>query len=212
MRKFATLNALFPAVRGEILAACLLQPKRWWYLSELAAHLRTTPSSLQREVTSLTKAGILLRRRDGNRLYLSANQEAPIYPELRGLMEKTAGLMMELQLLLEPFREKISCAFVFGSLSRGTENAGSDVDLMIVGEVGLFELSPRLRKLERKIGREINAVVFGAHELRAKSMDHFVGSVLASSKKFVIGSDHELDAIIGESRGAKAPHVQRGTG
>ena len=36
MRKTAALRALFPTVRGEVLAATLTQPDKWWYLSELA--------------------------------------------------------------------------------------------------------------------------------------------------------------------------------
>ena len=50
MRASPILTALFPAVRQEILAATLLSPERSWYLSELAAHLKTSPSSLQREL------------------------------------------------------------------------------------------------------------------------------------------------------------------
>ena len=48
-------DALFPAMRRGVLAATLSSPEKWWYLSELAHHLRTTPSSLQREVPMLVK-------------------------------------------------------------------------------------------------------------------------------------------------------------
>jgi len=138
MRKSTLLQALFPTSRANILAACMLQPDKWWYLTELATHLSTTPSSLQRDLISLTEAGILDARRDGRRLYVRANNESPIYSELRGLMEKTAGMVPALKLLLEPFREKILCAFVFGSVAKGTEHAASDVDLMVIGNVGLM--------------------------------------------------------------------------
>jgi hypothetical protein len=36
MRKTLALDPLFPTVRGEVLAATLTQPDKWWYLSELA--------------------------------------------------------------------------------------------------------------------------------------------------------------------------------
>jgi hypothetical protein len=48
MRKASVLTALFPAVRQGLLAATLGQPDKWWYLSELAGRLGTSPSSLQR--------------------------------------------------------------------------------------------------------------------------------------------------------------------
>src|SRR6185436_14416641 len=50
MRKPAALGALFPTVRGYVLTATLTQPEKWWYLSELAQFLGTSPSSLQREL------------------------------------------------------------------------------------------------------------------------------------------------------------------
>src|SRR5687768_13645057 len=52
----AVLGALFPRVRGDLLAATLLQPEKWWYLSELAKFLGAPPSSLQRELGSLVES------------------------------------------------------------------------------------------------------------------------------------------------------------
>src|SRR5713226_8292354 len=123
MRKTRTLATLFPTLRGELLAATLTRPDKWWYLSELAEFLRTTPSSLQRELKALVAGGILRRRRDGTRTYFKAETRSPLFPELRGLLEKTAGLLPTLQQALEPFQARIDCAFVYGSLARSQEHA-----------------------------------------------------------------------------------------
>jgi DNA-binding transcriptional ArsR family regulator len=85
----AVLDALFPSVRQHILGATLAEPARWWYLSELAHHLGTTPSSLQREVPLLVKAGILEERRNGRRTYFRAQQASPTYRNLLGIFAKT---------------------------------------------------------------------------------------------------------------------------
>jgi len=87
------LTALFPQVRQGVLAATLTQPSKWWYLSELADRLRTTPSSLQRELSSLVASGILKHRREGARAYFKAETRSPVFPELQQLFEKTAGLI-----------------------------------------------------------------------------------------------------------------------
>ena len=68
MRKRNPIDALFPKIRQSILAATYTQPERWWFMSELASFIKTTPSSLQRELGALIKSGILRSRRDGNRL------------------------------------------------------------------------------------------------------------------------------------------------
>jgi DNA-binding transcriptional ArsR family regulator len=65
--KVAVLDALFPSVRQHLLGTILAEPARWWYLSELARHLGTMPSSLQREFPLLENAGILEERREGSR-------------------------------------------------------------------------------------------------------------------------------------------------
>lgn len=43
MRKSKTLSTLFSKVHGDVLSATLSQSDKWWYLSELAEFLGTTP-------------------------------------------------------------------------------------------------------------------------------------------------------------------------
>jgi DNA-binding MarR family transcriptional regulator len=75
MRKKNPIDALFPKIRQNILAAAYGQPEKWWFMSELAAFIQTTPSSLQRELASLVESGILRQKRDGNRLYVQAETD-----------------------------------------------------------------------------------------------------------------------------------------
>ena len=103
MRKSpAALKALFPTVRGEILAATLSQPDKWWYLSELAQFLKTTPSTLQRDLKALVDGGILQQRREGTRAYFKADTRSPLFTDLRGLVEKTAGLRVHYDMPVHP--------------------------------------------------------------------------------------------------------------
>jgi predicted nucleotidyltransferase len=199
MRKSSALEALFPTVRGGLLAATLTRPDKWWYLSELAQFLHTTPSSLQRELKALVAGGILQQRREGTRIYFKAETQSPVFRELRGLLEKTAGLLPALQLALEPLGDRIACAFVYGSIARGQERALSDVDLMVIGSVGLAQLSPVLRKAETRLGREVNVTSYSAGEFRDKvaAKDHFLTAVLRGPKRFVKGSQRDLDEITG---------------
>ncbi|MGO8670770.1 MAG: hypothetical protein ACLQVD_05320 [Capsulimonadaceae bacterium] len=48
------LDSLFPHHRQQILATLLPDTERRWYLGDLARHLNVQPSSLQRELSSLT--------------------------------------------------------------------------------------------------------------------------------------------------------------
>src|ERR1700704_3147764 len=111
MRNSSSLTALFPQVRQGVLAATLGQPDKWWYLSELADRLGTTPSSLQRELSSLVASGILVHRREGTRVYFKAEAQSPVFRDLQQLFEKTAGLAPVLEHILKPFGNKIQSAF-----------------------------------------------------------------------------------------------------
>jgi predicted nucleotidyltransferase len=199
MRKARALATLFPTLRGELLAATLSRPDKWWYLSELAGYLRTTPSSLQRELKALVSGGILQQRRDGTRTYFKADTRSPLFPELQGLIEKTAGLLPTLQQKLAPFRSRIACAFVYGSIARTDEHALSDVDLMVIGDVGVADLAPALRKAESQIGREVNVINYSVREFRKRvaAKDHFLTEVLRGSREFVQGNQRDLDEITG---------------
>ena len=199
MRNSHPLNALFPRSRKLILSALFTRPQKWWYLSELAEHLRTRPSSLQREVAALAEGGILERRREGTRAYYRADARSPLFPELRRLFEKTAGLIPVLQEFLEGFDGRIQFAFVYGSVARGKETAASDVDLLVVGSAGLADLAPALRKAESRLGREIHATSYSLKEFQkqAAHKDHFLSAVLRGPKTFVKGSQSDLEEIIG---------------
>jgi predicted nucleotidyltransferase len=194
------LTALFPQVRQGLLAATLTQPSKWWYLSELADRLGTTPSSLQRELSSLVASGILTHRREGTRAYFKAETRSPVFRELQRLFEKTTGMIPIMERILQQLGSKIQCAFVYGSVARNREHATSDVDLMVIGKAGLADLSPVLRRAEQRLGREVNATVYSPEEFREKvlSHDHFLTTVLKGRKHFLRGGQSDLDEIVGK--------------
>lgn len=214
MRKSpAALKALFPTVRGEILAATLSQPDKWWYLSELAQFLKTTPSTLQRDLKALVDGGILQQRREGTRAYFKADTRSPLFPDLRGLIEKAAGLLPTLERLLERFDTRVDVAFVYGSVARGAEHATSDVDLLVIGTLGLAELAPALRKAETQLGREVNVTSYSRPEFKKKVADgdHFLSTVLRSPKQFVKGDQHDLDEVVRKPRRSTPSNIDKGT-
>ena len=195
VRKINTLDALFPTVRAGLLAATLLQSEHWWFMTELARHLEVRPSSLQRELESLVSSGFLLRRQDGRRTYFKANTQSPLFPELRGLIEKTAGIVPAFKVALEKIGARIELALLYGSIARGEEHAGSDIDLMVVGTLQQIDLLPVLRKLESRFGREVNVTLFTPEEFhqRLASDDHFLRSVLKEKIILLKGSLNELE-------------------
>ena len=188
------LDTLMPQTRQKILAATVLHAKKSWYLRELAEFLNLTPSSIQRELIGLTNAGILIKTISGNRTYFNADQNCPIFPELKNVLVKTVGIAGLLQDWLKPLSKGIAVAFVYGSIASGTENSESDIDLFIVGDVKLSEVAIAIKETEHQLRRSINPVIFSVTELKRKlkEKNHFIETVRQADKLFLIGEDNEL--------------------
>jgi DNA-binding transcriptional ArsR family regulator len=195
VRASPAIKALFPATRRAILATLLLHAGREWYFRDLAKHLGLRPSSLTRELKTLTEAGILCRRKDGNRVYYQADPACPVLPELRGLFLKTAGLVDVLRDALRPVLGQIVSAFVYGSVARGEELAESDIDLMIIGNTSRFELTKPVQRAAQQLARPVNPTLYKPAEFARKvaSDDHFVRAVLNKEKLFVVGDANDLE-------------------
>jgi DNA-binding transcriptional ArsR family regulator len=194
MRNIRALDALLPKTRQGILAAILVRPEKAWYVSELARRMGVPSSSLQRELQQLSEAGILKVQRQGRMAYYRANTGSPLFPELRGLLLKTAGLVDVLADALKPLAAKLRIVFVYGSIASGKEQSDSDIDLMVVGTVPPAELAVPLRRARESLGREINSTVYSPAEFAKKraTKDHFLTRVLDKPKLFVLGTRDEL--------------------
>jgi uncharacterized protein len=152
------------------------------------------PSSLQGPLAALVSAGILHRRKDGNRVYFQADPACPFLGELQGIIAKTVGLIDVLREALAPLAPEISAAFVHGSIAKSLERASSDIDLIVIGSLGLSKLSPVLEAAEGHLGRPVNASVYSPQEFFKKisAKNHFLHAVLEKEKLFVIGNTDDL--------------------
>ena len=152
--------------------------------------------SIQSELKKLLRLDLVLKRRDGNRLYYEANKRHPLYSDIRTLVIKTVGLADILRTALGRSPD-IRLAFVFGSVARGEEKADSDIDLMVIGKTGLRAVTGLLAGVSDQIGREINLHVLREDEFKKRlhNRDHFTAQVVKGAKVFIIGSDDELKAM-----------------
>lgn len=181
-------------IRAEIFRNLFgIAPDSALYMREIERRTGFAIGTVQTELKKLQRLDIISRVRDGNRVYYRANTAHPVYPEIRALVLKTSGLA---DVIVNALRNEtgIRVAFLFGSFARQEEKAGSDVDLMVVGEIGLRKLTGLLTDVSGIIGREINPHVFSEKEFvkRKRNQDHFLKKVLESPKIFIIGTENEL--------------------
>lgn len=196
-------ETLFGKARRRILGLLYGRPEEAFYLRQIARLTDLSVGSVQYEIPALTEAGLVTREEIGNQLHFQANPDCLVFDDLRRMMEKTTGLADHLRAALAPLAEegKLVHAFIYGSVATGNQSAGSDVDLMLLGDVKLREIAPVLRPVEDRIAREINPSVYTLDEFtkRVASDDHFIGSVVRGPRIPLVGSDNELDDLAGES-------------
>ncbi len=189
-------DILSSRVRAEIFRLLFgLNPAKL-HMRELERQSGCVIGTIQTELKKLLRLGLVSRQRDGNRVYYQANSEHPLYADIRSMVSKTTGLV---ELLREAFaaEESIQVAFVFGSLARGEEQPASDIDLMVIGSLGLRRLTELLSGLGPRVGREINPHVMAVAEFARRRVqgEHFVTELMGSEKLFVKGGRNDLEEL-----------------
>lgn len=190
-------DVLFGTYRKKVLSLLLLHPDTDYHVRQLARQTGTAPGTLHKELAKLAATGLLLRKEQGNQVRYQANQQCPVFPELAGLLRKTTGAAEILATALEPLAPPL--ALIFGSIASGTETASSDIDLLVIGDIGFVDVVRATHPAQTELGREINPVVYSAQEFkrRVDEQDPFVLDLLANPKIFLTGTNHDLSQLAG---------------
>lgn len=124
----------------------------------------------------------------------------PVLGALRSLVDarevRRLGLSREkrIERALADHRERIQAMFIFGSSARGAQGSDSDIDVMVIGDVTLKELTPALKRAEIELGRQVNAVLYTVDEWKQRKAagNPFVANVSKAEKVFVMGEADDL--------------------
>jgi len=188
-------EALFAPAQAKVLARLFGEPTRWFHVNELIRTTGLGSASVQRELKRLVQAGLVQTEQVGNVRRLRANQTSPVYPELVGMVTKTLGVVPVLRQALAPSAEKIRLALVFGSVAKGSDHAGSDIDLLVVSDqLGTSDLLPSLIPAETQLKRAIHPQSYTEAEfaMRLAEPGSFVNKILVQPLLPVIGSVDEF--------------------
>lgn len=193
------LGELFASrTRAHLIAAFTMRPGERLYLREVARLIKADVRAVKVELDRLERIGFLKSEASGNRRYMEVNQNFPLYPELKAMALKTLGLGESLRTALARL-PGIRFAFVYGSVAKGEEAAGSDLDLFIAGRVPGPLVHKALSTTKAMLRREINTSRFTVEEVRErlKKGDSFIKDVLNGPKIFIIGTEDELASALG---------------
>jgi predicted nucleotidyltransferase len=189
-------DALFTSTQQRLLGLLYGQPQRSFYATELIERTGSGSGAVQRELRRLSESGLIDITRLGNQKHYQANASAPIFNELRGIVDKTVGSAGALLAALHPLEEQIRFAAIYGSLAKGTDGAQSDIDVLIVAaDLKLEQIYSALQPVEKRLGRSVNPTIYTPEEYqRRRAAGHsFLRKILGGPHITLIGSADAAD-------------------
>ena len=188
-------DALFSRTQQGVLGLLFGQPQRSFYLKELIDALGMGRGTVQREISRLVDVGLVSVTTIGNQKHFQANPASPIFDELHSIVIKTFGVADVIRDALEKVAPRIKAAFIYGSLAKGMDTAGSDIDVVVITDtLSYSDIVKHLYPLDQKLGRPVNLVVYATDEFVSKlSTDNaFVSRLMEQPKIMLIGSEDDI--------------------
>lgn len=188
-------DILSSKVRAEVFRILFGGLERELHHREIARRSGLSESAVRQELHKLTALDLINRRESGNRVYYSANSDHPLYREIYRLVLKTVGMADIFRKAL--FDQPVDVAFIFGSVAEGAESSSSDIDIMVIGDIGLRKLVNVFSGLTEQTGREINPHVMTRKEYvkRIQAGDHFVTHVIAGPRIYIVGTKDDFETM-----------------
>lgn len=188
-------QSLFSEVQLKVLALLFGQPNRTFQMSELISLVNSGVGAVHRIIVRLVKSGLVNEEIIGRTKFFRANSESPVFQELYGIVIKTVALTIPLQSALAPYIDSISSAFIYGSIASGTDNASSDIDVIIIGEeLRYTDILSAMQSVEAEVKRTVSVRILTCNEWKSKVEGHnpFTTRVLDQPKIFLKGSENDI--------------------
>ena len=182
--------------RVAILVKLMMNLEKKYYLRELANELELPYSMVYKERGNLVRLGIITEEKRGKVNLVSVNRDLPYFAELKTLIAKTAGVGGVLHDSLEGLKG-VEYALVYGSFASGEDTASSDIDLLVVGSVDGEEVLRAVADCERRLGREVNYILWSEKEFlnRVVSGHRLVVDIAARPVIMVVGDEREFRRV-----------------
>jgi len=181
-------------VRVKILDLFFSDIKEMYHVRGIVREIKEEINAVRRELERMENASLLKKEARGNRVYYYLNTEYHFYGDLLSIVSKTTGLGNDI-IQNKNKIGRLSIVMFSGKFARKKDRKREDsVDILVVGEASLPELTAIIRKEESKRGKEINYTVMSREELefRKKRRDPFLQEILAGSRVMIIGDEEAL--------------------
>jgi predicted nucleotidyltransferase len=175
-----------------ILKLLFLNSTQEFHINEIARKVDLSPSTVAKEAGNLLQLGLIERRSQGNLVFYRINKKSLIYDELKRIFIKYE--LLDEILASDLPASQIKYALIYGSIAKNTEDAKSDIDLLVIGGVDEGALLKSISRAQREIGREINYILWTEKEFQEKINQKvpLLKSILGTPIILIIGDGVEF--------------------
>jgi predicted nucleotidyltransferase len=187
-------DALFTKAQQKVLALLFGQADRSFYLNEVVRHAAMGRGVISRELSKMCDAGLLVVTKKGNQNHYQANAASPIFNELKQIIQKTMAVPGVLQQGLAELLPNLDHAFIYGSIAKGEDHEGSDVDVMLVGKnLNYSEIMQLLEPVETQLQRAVNPILYSPAEFaeRLAQGQNFLTKVMQQTQIDLLSKSQE---------------------
>jgi DNA-binding transcriptional ArsR family regulator len=143
-------------IRIKLLTRFFFNPGTRAYLRELAKEFQVSTNSVREELNQLTKTGLLNSEKSGRNILYKANDQHPLFPELKSMVNKAMGIDQVIDSIVTRLGD-LDKAYLIDDYAEGKDTG--IVDLLLVGNIDQYHLNDLSRKTERYIKRKIRSLV-----------------------------------------------------
>lgn len=149
--------------KARILEVLLSHPSESYHLRGLAQAAGTDSGNTSKLLKQLVEGGLVLAAPDRHSTRYSINSRSLLVPPLRQLVACAGALMVDLGIVAAG----IDAAYigVYGSVAAGTDDADSDIDVLVVGDLSVVAAQTAFKAIGRKHRKTVNVVAVTAAEL-----------------------------------------------
>jgi predicted nucleotidyltransferase len=183
-------DALFTSTQQRVLGLLFGQPDRSFYVTQLMELAGSGRGAVQRELQRLERANLVSAQMHGNQKHYRANQQSPLFAEIRSIVRKTVALEEPLAAAVKSLPGKVHLGLIYGSVAKRTDTSASDIDLLLVAdELTLEDVYSALSSAERLLDRKVNPTLYTSEEFeRRRGTNAFLKRVLSGPVIVLSGS------------------------
>ncbi|MGD8801013.1 MAG: winged helix-turn-helix domain-containing protein, partial [Desulfobacterales bacterium] len=118
--------------RVKLITRLFYNPQTRSYLRELAKEFNVSTNSVREELNQLKRTHLLRSQKDGRQIYYMANEEHPLYQDLKSMVSKVMGIDKVVDGIVSRLGN-LEKAYLIDDYAEGKDTGV--IDLLLVGNV-----------------------------------------------------------------------------